>query len=269
VQAPWEGDVAEQIQNFGHTTLAEGLDDTETGVDVTDGSVFPASGNFRVQVENELMLVTARSTNTLTVTRGVEGTTAAAHDSGLPIDARLTAAGLTTMIQEASPALTVEDESQDVQVTNIDTIVFPDGTVTDLTGGAVSVREVPFGVAAARAVRTAGDLTLNSTSWADVNNGLDLVIPAQAGDVLLIAADGRWGNEAVFIGLDAVTVVSGSPVSSVSGSGASDYGVTGWGAQGLTGLYEPFGAAIQYPVVAGDVSGGNVTLRLRYKASDH
>jgi hypothetical protein len=103
--------MAEQLQNFGTTTLNEALDDSETGVDVTDGSVFPSSGDFRVNVEDELMLVTARSGNTLTVTRGAESTTAAAHDNGTTIQMVLTAAGLDTYISEnaggGSPALNV------------------------------------------------------------------------------------------------------------------------------------------------------------------
>jgi len=93
--------MTEQLANFGHTTLAEALDDSETGVDVTAGSVFPASGDFRVLVDSEIMKVTARATNTLTVERGAEGTTAASHSNGADIDARLTAEGLRQMMSEA------------------------------------------------------------------------------------------------------------------------------------------------------------------------
>lgn len=45
---------------------------------VENGSVFPTTP-FVIRVQNEQMLVTARSGNTLTVTRGVNGTTADAH----------------------------------------------------------------------------------------------------------------------------------------------------------------------------------------------
>jgi len=112
--------MTEQVANFGHTTLAEALDDTELGVDVTDGSVFPSSGDFRVQVEAELMLVTSRATNTLTVTRGIEGTTAASHSSGLPIDARLTAAGLLQVLRENGPGteLAYVEQTSTTNITN-------------------------------------------------------------------------------------------------------------------------------------------------------
>lgn len=57
--------------------LAEALDDSETGVDVDNGSRFQAG--HLVKVDDEIMLVASISTNTLTVTRAFSGTTAAAH----------------------------------------------------------------------------------------------------------------------------------------------------------------------------------------------
>lgn len=64
-------------------TLAEALDSSETGVDVSSGALF-AIGNILL-IEGEQMLVTAKSVNTLTVTRGYNGTTAAAHVTGLVV----------------------------------------------------------------------------------------------------------------------------------------------------------------------------------------
>lgn len=58
--------------------LAEALDNSETGVDVDDGTVFK-TGDI-IQVDSELMYVASVSSNTLTVTRGFAGTTAASHD---------------------------------------------------------------------------------------------------------------------------------------------------------------------------------------------
>ena len=58
--------------------LAEALDATETAIDVDDGSDF-AQGNV-IQVKDERMFVTGISTNTLTVTRGYDSTTAVTHD---------------------------------------------------------------------------------------------------------------------------------------------------------------------------------------------
>lgn len=65
-------------------TLAENLDTTETGVDVSDGTAF-AIGQT-ILVDSEQLHVTAIATNTLTVVRGANGTTAASHTSGAAID---------------------------------------------------------------------------------------------------------------------------------------------------------------------------------------
>lgn len=95
--------MSELLVNMGETTIAEDLDDSETTVTVTDGAVFPATGDFRLAVDDELMLVTARSTNDLTVTRGIEGTTAAAHSNGAACACVITDAGVRRLITQ-SPA---------------------------------------------------------------------------------------------------------------------------------------------------------------------
>jgi hypothetical protein len=95
--------MTERLVNMGETTLAEDLDDSELVVTVTDGSVFPTTGDFRLAVDDELMLVTARSTNDLTVVRGIEGTTPASHADGTACACVITNAGLRRLINQ-SPA---------------------------------------------------------------------------------------------------------------------------------------------------------------------
>jgi hypothetical protein len=70
------------IQAGGFSRLAEDLDTSETGVDVEDGSVFPSSGSFMVNVNGEVMVCSSRSGNTLTVTRNA---TPFVHTTGDPI----------------------------------------------------------------------------------------------------------------------------------------------------------------------------------------
>ncbi len=66
------------------TTLGAAISDTTgTSVTASDGSIFTVSDMF--QVDSEIFLITAISTNTLTVTRGYFGTTAATHDNGASI----------------------------------------------------------------------------------------------------------------------------------------------------------------------------------------
>ena len=101
----------EQYKNTAETTLNEALDNSETGVDVVDASVFPAVP-FRVKVEDELMLVTAIATNTLTVTRGIEGTSAVSHSTALAIVHVLTERGLknSSGIREIYRAFSTTDD---------------------------------------------------------------------------------------------------------------------------------------------------------------
>jgi len=64
-------------------TLAEDLDASEDGVDVSDGTKF-ALGNVLI-IDSEKMLVKSISSNTLTVERDYEGTSAATHSNGAAI----------------------------------------------------------------------------------------------------------------------------------------------------------------------------------------
>lgn len=92
--------MAEQLSNFGRTTITGAINDTTTSVTVSDGSVFPSEGNFRLNCEDELMLCTARATNVLTVQRGIEGTTAASHSAVTPITQVVTAAAIVALLDE-------------------------------------------------------------------------------------------------------------------------------------------------------------------------
>ena len=76
--------------NRAVTQLNGAITDAATSITVDDGSVFPTEGDFTIAIDNEIMKVTARSTNTLTVIRSVESTTAVAHDDNSYVFALLT-----------------------------------------------------------------------------------------------------------------------------------------------------------------------------------
>ena len=114
---------------------------------------------------------------------------------------------------------------------------------------------------------TGGNYTLNNNSTFAVIDATNLTatVAAATSDVLMITMLGRYGGEAVNAFIDVATIVSGSPVNYISGgTGAStDFGVEGW--LGLSGVAQAFGGAAFYTVQAGDISGGNVTLRPYYR----
>lgn len=85
--------IAELYTNAEETTLNGAINNSVTSIVVTDGSTFPTN-NFRIKIEDEIIFVTSRSTNTLTVIRGAEGTTGVSHADTLPVNHVITAGAL-------------------------------------------------------------------------------------------------------------------------------------------------------------------------------
>lgn len=91
--------MVEQFANNASTTLASGINASVTSVPLISSQKFSATGNFRIIIDSELMLVTANNTgtNTLTVVRGQEGTTAISHNSGTNVIQIITAGAIAQM----------------------------------------------------------------------------------------------------------------------------------------------------------------------------
>jgi hypothetical protein len=69
------------------TTLTSALTASQTTISVASASGFPTTGTYRVRIDDEDMTVTGgQGTTTWTVTRGVNGTTAASHVSGQSVN---------------------------------------------------------------------------------------------------------------------------------------------------------------------------------------
>lgn len=126
----------------------------------------------------------------------------------------------------------------------------------------------------ARAVRTSGDVALGtvaSPTWANIDTGIDLVLTAAAGDFIEYNISGLLDNGAADTYFDVATVVGGSPVNYLTnGTGTPPVGgANGWfGPSGAVRAVT--GALLSGALVSGDISGGTVTLRLRYsKASSN
>ena len=96
--------------NFAHSQLAAGINSSATTIllEAGHGARFPnPSGGdfFYVTLENaslvrEIVKVTARSTDTLTIVRGQDNTTAASWSAGDTVALRLNAAAIEYMINE-------------------------------------------------------------------------------------------------------------------------------------------------------------------------
>lgn len=88
--------------NFSGTTLNGAINNAVTSLTLTSGTNFPTA-NFRLLIDSEIMLVGSRSgTSCSSITRGVEGTTAASHSNGATVTHVLTAASLLAVPENAT-----------------------------------------------------------------------------------------------------------------------------------------------------------------------
>lgn len=88
-----------------------------------------------------------------------------------------------------------------------------------------------------------------------------IVLSAQAGDVIEVALNGSYAAEAVDAFLD---VHTGANYFAGAGGAASE-GIVSWA--GPTGVVSRVAGSFMYDVVASDITGGLVTLTLRYRTS--
>jgi hypothetical protein len=96
--------MAQKLLNSAASTLAAAITDAATSIVVANSATFlpGTAGSFRVKIDDELLIVSSISGNTLTVTRGAESTTAIGHDAGATVQAVLTAASLAAAIAEGA-----------------------------------------------------------------------------------------------------------------------------------------------------------------------
>jgi len=148
-------------KNRAKSALAADITSAVTSLTVTagEGAKFPSTYPFPITIEDEILKCTNRSTDTLTVERAQEGTTAAAHASGKSVHLRITAkfaSDLHTAVNAienkaafgrldgwtadqilkgagASVNPTEEHMNQSCKVTNSAAQSIPDATVTALT----------------------------------------------------------------------------------------------------------------------------------------
>ena len=133
--------------NNAATTLASGITNVATTLTVASGTgaLFPSptgSNYSYVTLINaagtvlEIVKLTARSTDTLTITRAQEGTTASAFSTGDKVELRVTAAGMTDTFNNggvqsivAGTGISVSSATGNVTVTSTVTSPIPSGSV--------------------------------------------------------------------------------------------------------------------------------------------
>lgn len=162
---------AELFENNAASTLATAIDtdDTEVVVQSGHGALFPAitgSDFFFVTLDagatREIVKVTSRSTDTLTVVRAQQGTSAASWSTGAKVEQRLTSETLENFRQKTVPIV-------DADVPNTITI--------DLATAASALAANPSDCSAnqfANAIAASGNLTCAALADGDVPNTITL-----------------------------------------------------------------------------------------------
>lgn len=99
-----------KVKNNAASELASAITDVATGLSLKtgEGSRFPSTFPYHITIDDEIMEVTARTDDTLTVTRAEESTSGATHNAGAAVRLNITAAlfeELQTEIDTREPAL--------------------------------------------------------------------------------------------------------------------------------------------------------------------
>lgn len=84
----------EQFTNASSSTLVGAITNVATTLVVASATSFPTLPQFRIIVDSEIMIVTAISGTTFTVTRGQEGTTASSHANSVAVVHIITAGAI-------------------------------------------------------------------------------------------------------------------------------------------------------------------------------
>ncbi|MBL8794266.1 MAG: hypothetical protein JNM56_10190 [Planctomycetia bacterium] len=209
----------EKFANNAQTTLVGDINNSVTSITVASGSGFPASEQFRIRIDNELMLVTTggSGSTTWTVTRGVEGTTATSHCGGALVTHGLTAGA----------------------IQNLDASVITTGVLPIAKGGTNSTAALnnnrlmgsSGGAIVERGAMTNGQLPIGSTGAAPVNAALTagsgITIINGAGSIEISASGGGGSGTVTSVDMTvpSVLAVSGNPVTT-SGTLALSYSGT-------------------------------------------
>lgn len=103
--------------NGAQSRLSAGITAGATSLTVASAAAFPAAP-FHIVIGNELMTVTAVASNTFTVTRGIEGTTAVAHGAGSIVTNCCTAGDLNGFAGGTASPLTTKGDLWGFSSTN-------------------------------------------------------------------------------------------------------------------------------------------------------
>lgn len=259
--------MGQKYSNNAVSTLVAGITNVATSLSVAagQGALFPALGAgdyFYATLANaagsvEIVKVTARSTDTMTIVRGQDSTSAAAWNSGDKVELRLVAAILADMpkLDEANTFTNAQNEAQGADIASASTVnlTTATGNYVNVTG-TTAITAITLAQGAERTVKFAGALTLT--------NGASLLLPSGANITTAAGDVAKFRGEAAGI----VRCVSyqradGSAVALVSPTKLST-GAPSWDSSGNLSFNSGYGSvATAYGCRAWAQFGGSTGTR--------
>lgn len=120
-----------------------GMQDADATVQLSDVALFPTVCNYRITIDNEIMLVTANTGGLLSVTRGMEGTVASAHANNAAVFVVMTAEGLSTALSGSGSGISpvciwAQNFTSPVLVAGVPTLLTMDGEILAVGGAVLS-----------------------------------------------------------------------------------------------------------------------------------
>ncbi len=104
-------------------------DDTSVVLDTGDGAAFPSTYPYPITIGAEILKVTNRSGDTLTVERGAEDTAAVAHNAGVDVEMLITA----KFVSDLNTAVNALEAIDNITETELDTETELETQLTDVT----------------------------------------------------------------------------------------------------------------------------------------
>jgi hypothetical protein len=116
------------------------------------------------------------------------------------------------------------------------------------------------GVSARYAMKSNGDFSVVSNTPAVVDAALDLTVPAVAGDRILVGVSGSTAATTNQMNMSVASLVSGSLTNYWSSDGGTNKIMPG--GIFVVNAFTPFTITAWRTIVSGDISGGNLVVRL-------
>ena len=207
--------------NNAATTLASGITNVATTLTVASGTgaLFPSptgSNYSYVTLINaagtvlEIVKLTARSTDTLTITRAQEGTTASAFSTGDKVELRVTAAGMTDTFNNGGVQSATAVAGTGISIGSVTTTGAATHTINNTGVTSVTVA-AGTGMSGGGTVTTTGTVTLNNAGVTSLTAGTGISVSASTGGVTITntsSASGTVTSVATGNGLSGGTITS-------------------------------------------------------------